>query len=257
MLLPSPRHRPADLRLWSDLEAADRIHGEQLMRSGKWKRSIEEMRRFAAAGPCYLAVSWGKDSVVLAHLHELSGLKLPVANVAQHGIGYDPHVPDVRDEFLRRFPCTQYHELVVPLTDIPDDGGHSPALDEGIRRLAVRFGTRRYIGGIRADESRIRRISLCSRGPSTQNTCQPLGWWTTQDVFGWLAYHDLPVHPSYAMLGGGRFDRSRIRVSTIGGPKGMHSGRSEWEREYYSDILNRMASSRSSGRSRCGLDNTS
>jgi phosphoadenosine phosphosulfate reductase len=240
MLLASERHSPADLALWAELEEADRIHGEQLARSGKWRRAVEEMQRFAAAGPSYVSVSWGKDSVVLAHLHHLSGLRLPVANVAQQGAGCDPHIRDVRDAFLRLYHDTNYHEEVVPLERIPDNGGHSPALDKGIRRLAARYGTSRYIGGIRADESGVRRIGLRHRGLSTGNTCQPLGWWTTRDVFGWLAYHDLPVHPNYAMLGGGRFDRRHIRVSTIGGPKGNQFGRDEWEREYYGDVLRRI-----------------
>ena len=208
------------------------------MKTDKIERSIATIREFALE-PCYCAVSWGKDSVVVAHLVYQSGLSIPLGNVAQHGTGYDPHIPDVRDNFRARFPV-DYHEEVVPLAAIPDSGGHSPALDIGIGRLRRRFGTTRYIGGIRAEESGVRKVGLRARGLATANTCQPLGWWSVQDVFGYLACHSLPVHPNYAMLGGGRWDRKHIRVSTIGGPKGNQFGRREWEAEYYGDVLRRM-----------------
>ena len=61
------------------------------------------------------------------------------------------------------------------------------------------------------------------------------------ETFGYLAAHDLPVHPAYAMLGGGRWERDRIRVASLGGRRGDGIGRAEWEREYYSDVLNRLA----------------
>lgn len=239
MLLPSDRHRPADLALWAEMEAADRLHYRAASVAAKAGRSADAIREFIAAGSCYGAVSWGKDSMVLAHLIATVCPHLPVGRVDQTGPGADLYVPAVRDAFLARFPL-DYHEEAVGLVAIPDDGGHSPALDIGISLLRHRFGTDRYVGGIRADESGIRKIGLRTRGLTTDRTCQPLGWWTVADVFAYLAVYDLPVHPSYAMLGGGRWDRARIRVSTIGGPKGNQFGRAEWEREYYGDVLRRM-----------------
>jgi phosphoadenosine phosphosulfate reductase len=240
MLLKSNRHRVADLALWAELEAADFVHGEQLSRSRRGEIAIEVMRKFSDEGPCYVATSWGKDSTVLAHLLHLSGLQIPLVNIAQHGLGYDQYVPDVRDDFLSRFPVAEYHEEVVDLLPIPANGKRSPALDIGIRRVSEKYQTSRYIGGIRAAESGVRKISIKMRGIATTSSCHPIGWWSADDVFGWLAYHNLPVHPSYAMLGGGRWNREQIRVSTIGGPKGTERGRVEWETEYYGDILRKI-----------------
>jgi len=208
----------------------------------KIERSIEAIAEFESIGPCYAAVSWGKDSTVIAHMVARFGIHL--GNVSQIGPGTDPHIVDVRNCFLRTTRA-HYYEAMVELMTIPDDGRHSPALDEGIAKLARHFGTNRYVGGIRASESGVRKIGMRSRGLTTATSCQPLGWWTAQDVFAYLAGYNLPIHPNYAMLGGGRWSRDQIRVSTIGGPKGNQFGRAEWEQEYYGDILRRIAAPQS------------
>lgn len=244
MLLPSHRHTKADLELWAELEQADLLHFEQLQSKNikspmtKIEKSREVIRKFASEGECYASVSWGKDSTIIAHLIAMCRLEIPLGNVAQDGTGTDPHIADVRDVFLSQFPI-EYYEECVPLKFIPDDGSHSPSLDIGISHLIKHFGTERYIGGVRASESGVRKLGMRTRGLVTANTCQPLGWWTTADVFAYLAGHNLPVHPNYAMLGGGRWSREHIRVSTIGGPKGNQFGRTEWEKEYYGDVLRR------------------
>lgn len=72
----------------------------------------------------------------------------------------------------------------------------------------------------------------------SKNSCRPLAYWTEKEIFAYLAFYDLPIHPNYAMLGGGRFRREKIRV----GPHwmGVQFGNDLWEREYYQDILNRL-----------------
>ena len=87
-----------------------------------------------------------------------------------------------------------------------------------------------------------RKIMARTHGASTRSTCRPITWWSVQDVFSWLAAKDLPAHPVYAMQGGGRWPRERIRVASLGGRRGSGIGRSEWEREYYGDVLRRLES---------------
>src|SRR5690606_30007821 len=115
----------------------------------------------------------------------------------------------------------------------------------GLHWKSVRdeFGPRRAIG-IRADESRKRLVSAASAGAVTKNSLRPLAWWTAQEVFSWLAYHRLPVSPVYAMLGNGRWPREHIRTHSLAGTTGDGMGRHEWEREYYSDMLNRQRAAR-------------
>lgn len=236
MLIPSYRHTAADLEWWRETEAADCVHGRTL--AGKAASALQELHRFADLGPCYAATSWGKDSVALTHLLYLSGRAIPAVHIVQEGLQQDPYQAAVRDAFLADFPL-DYREITVERLDRVhrDDGSHAPQLDEGIRRACRQFGTRRYIGGLRADESGARKIR--ARVGIPENSCWPLCWWKAADVFGWLALYDLPTHPAYAMTGGGRWDRNQIRVSTIGGIKGNQFGRREWEQEYYGDILRR------------------
>lgn len=240
MLIPSCRHTPADLDYWAHLHAADILVGRRLVASGRVERAIEEMRRFAHDGPCYVATSWGKDSTVISHLAHLAGIRKPLVNIAMHGLGYDDSCPLVRDAFLASHPDMEYDEIVVDNDIAADDRTHAPGLDRGIAIAEKRYGTSRYIGGVRADESCVRRIRMRAYGVATANTCAPIGWWPVSDVWGYLAVMGLPVHPAYAMTGAGRYARDNIRVSTIGGKKGRQFSRHAWETEYYGDVLRRM-----------------
>lgn len=241
MLLTCDRHTPADREYWSELEAADRMHFDCAEVGRKGDAAAESLRAFASSGPCYVATSWGKDSLVVAHLLAMSGLTLSLVHVAQSGPLQDPYQSAVRGAFLACFP-SDYHEITVPGDNrIADDGGRAPQLEVGIRLAAERFGTRRYVSGLRADESGVRKIRARAGLPT--GSCWPLCWWTADDVFAWVAYYELPLHPAYGMTGGGRWDRRHIRVSTIGGPKGSQFGRHLWEQEYYGDVLRRLQAS--------------
>lgn len=77
-------------------------------------------------------------------------------------------------------------------------------------------------------------------GMTTEQVCRPIGWMSEQDVLAIHAQWKLPTHPNYAMLGGGRWPRHRIRVDSIGSGFGKQYGGAEWEREYYGDVLNRL-----------------
>ena len=116
----------------------------------------------------------------------------------------------------------------------------SGTLENGIRGIAERVGTSRCLLGIRAKESGARKLSAFVHGEATEVKCRPILFWDEMDVFGYLASRNLPVHPVYAMLGGGRWQRGRLRVSSLGGRRGDGMGRAEWEKEYYGDVLNQI-----------------
>lgn len=238
MLLTCDRHTLADLAYWSELESADRVHGGWLASSGRGQHATEAIRQFIIHSPCYAATSWGKDSLALCHLLHISQVRVPLVHIVQEGPLKDPYQILVRDAFLSLYPC-DYYEIVVPGDNrIDDDGKRSPQLIRGIDLAAKQFGTRRYISGLRADESGVRKIRARTGIPD--GSCWPLCWWTADDVFGWIAHYQLPLHPAYGMTGNGRYNRRHLRVSTIGGPKGNQFGRAEWEREYYGDVLRRL-----------------
>jgi len=83
-------------------------------------------------------------------------------------------------------------------------------------------------------------MSIGHLGLDTGASFRPIGRWRQADVFSYLHHHHLPVHPAYAMLGGGRWPRRHIRVHSIGGERGTEHGRREWEQEYYGDVLRRI-----------------
>lgn len=237
MLLRCERHTLADLNHWTVLEEADLVHGKRMISTDKQTIAVQQIHSFASLGRCYIATSWGKDSIAIAHLFVLSGVRIPLVHIVQAGPLKDPYQSVTRDAFLSKYAC-EYHEIIVRGDNcIPANGGRAPQLTKGIKQAAKQFGTRRYISGLRADESGVRKIRARAGIPA--GSCWPICWWTTSDVFGWIAYHDLPLHPAYGMTGGGRWNREHLRVSTIGGPKGNQFGRAEWEREYYGDVLRR------------------
>ena len=79
-------------------------------------------------------------------------------------------------------------------------------------------------------------------GCETRASFAPFRFFRVADIFAYMSMFDLPIHPNYAMVGGGRWDRNRIRVTSIGNREGTGHGRAEWEREYYGDVLARIES---------------
>lgn len=240
MLIPSERLLRGDIEVWNDNAEAYREIGRQSRIDEKTARAIETIR--ALSGPLFVSVSWGKDSVAVAALTKMAGLNLPHVWLKESPM-HNPHCEDVRDAYLGMYSDTQYHEVVIDYGRV----GFAPFLDENGDSLLFHgiadgvdhaFGKR--ITGIRSQESNKRRLRMSRWGVETKNTAAPIGWWSTADVFAFLLKHDLPIHPNYAMTGNGRYDPQRIRVDCIAGTQGNGIGRVEWEREYYSDVLNRL-----------------
>jgi phosphoadenosine phosphosulfate reductase len=245
VLIPSPRHTHADLQIWSEREEADLAYAGSLAFGRQVMRSVAAAREFAARGPAACYVSWGKDSVALAGLLREAGVAgVPLVGVKVEPIG-NPDCESVRDTFLASWPDRPpYHEFLQRCSH-DDAGWHATGtLEAGFAEAEETVGTSRRMIGLRADESGGRKISMRHRGLATENSCRPLGWWSVQDVFAYLASRHLPVHPAYAMLGGGRWPREHLRVASLGGRRGDQFGRAEWEREYYGDVLNRLAADR-------------
>lgn len=238
MLIRSPRHTARDLARWAQLEQADAIQAQRVNWKRKGQEAIDVMGRFAEE-PCYVGVSWGKDSVVVAHL--ATQLGLPLVWVRTQHVE-NPDCPLVRDAFLERFPGP-YMEVTVP-THYDQDGNLQPAsgtLRIGGAMLTAQGMPARYISGVRAQESGARAARMKSYGFTTDSTCAPIGWWKTWEVWAYLHLHDLPIHPAYACTNGGMLDRDRLRVAPLSRPGvtqrlrggGYGHGRYEWECLYY------------------------
>ncbi|GAC1577378.1 MAG: hypothetical protein NVS3B20_08740 [Polyangiales bacterium] len=196
------------------------------------ERARVSIRQFAELGCCYVGVSWGKDSTVLAHLAaEIGGLSLVWVRVRRV---FNPDCLLVRDAFISQYgdQCS-YDEIEVdcPIDSDGSRSGHG-ALDAGFAEAARKYGDR-YVSGVRGEESRVRKIRMRKHGVSTLRTCAPIGWWSADHVYAYLYLHSLPVHPAYACTMGGTLDRDWLRVATLGGERGTEFGRADWERQYY------------------------
>lgn len=243
MLIQSNRHTQNDLDLWGSYVELDEANWKALNVERLVDNSINAISVFAEEdkGSGYIGVSWGKDSVVVAALSCMSGIKLPMIWICVEPIK-NPDCGIVRDAFLSEHNV-EYDEIEVWCKH-DERGWHASGTLEKGAAEAVRKHGDRYISGIVKYESGQRLLSRKKHGISTHRCCRPIIDWPTAAVYAFLHHFELPVHPAYAMTGGGRWDRERIRVASLGGRRGDGMGRTEWEREYYPDILNRIEASR-------------
>jgi phosphoadenosine phosphosulfate reductase len=232
VLIPSPRHTAEDLALWATYEEQDRVRATLAQFARGIDRAERALDAFVTGGDCYAGVSWGKDSVVVADMVARVCPRVPLVWVSL-GAFNNPDCVLVRDAFLSLRPHVRYEEIVV---EIPrDERGEregTGVLEGGFREAKRRFGAR-HVSGVRKAESGARAVRMHRWGENSPNTSAPIGWWRTADVFAYLTSRELPVHPAYACLGGGQWDRERVRVSSIGGSRGQEFGRAEWEAQFY------------------------
>jgi phosphoadenosine phosphosulfate reductase len=204
----------------------------RLAHAPKMDRMIAAAERaIETFGSAHVGVSWGKDSVVVAHIARRVAPWMPLVWIREEPFR-NPDCMAVRDRFLARCPG-MYDEIEA--WGRRDDAGRwhaTGSIEAGFAEAEHRHGGR-YVTGIRAEESATRALRCARWGVSSPNTCAPLARWTGVDVFAYLARFDLPVHPAYAMTFGGALERDRVRVSSLGFRKGRGHGRHEWERHYY------------------------
>jgi phosphoadenosine phosphosulfate reductase len=242
VLIASPRHTTEDLAAWQSTQRTAETHAQINAFKRHVQRSRDALLSFTGAGTGYAGVSWGKDSVVIAALIADLVPRWPLVWVRVEPI-VNPDCDAVRDEFMRTHPGVRYEEIAVWCTRDADGWHASGTLETGFSRAAAKHGDR-YVSGIRADESGIRKLRVAKHGLASRNTCAPIGWWTAWDVFAFLESRGLPVHPAYACTMGGLLDPGRIRVASLGGKRGDGMGRREWEERYYREELRRLSTNR-------------
>ena len=249
MLIPSPRHTAEDLGAWRRFEAQAEVHAQLSTFRKHVQHARDAVMHFTGAGACYAGVSWGKDSVALAHLIVSLVPRIPIVAIVRRP--YDnPDCALVRDQFLARHPRVNYHEVILDCERSAEvhggwrvlgsfgNGPDSRPKQVGFARASAMFGAR-YLSGVRGDESS-ERGKRAARGAIYGNSCAPLVRWSGWDVFAYLVSNRLPIHPAYACTIGGHLDPTRLRVGSLGGWDGRGHGRAEWERRYYPEELARL-----------------
>lgn len=236
MLIDSPRLTRQDRDEWARRARYDRAHAARLGgMPDEARATIEEWA--AGRDTVDVAVSWGKDSVTVAHLALTSRCADRVRLIwVRQRWHENPDSLPVRDAFLALHPGARYEERYVT-TPYPRrwDPDATPQWKPPSPRPGGVWPEHR-VTGIRADESDARRMSANTHGESTTRTCRPILWWRQEHVFGFLTGEDLPIHPAYAMTTVGGCDRSGIRVHSLGGLPGLRH-RGPWEDAYYGDVI--------------------
>lgn len=237
MLIASARHRPGDVEAWEHASSRDLAWAGLPAHHARVEAAEMEVVRFCRQA-CHASVSWGKDSTVLADVVARVCPHVPLVHVRVEPID-NPECAEVRDRFLGLHPDVTYDEITVHCRIDEHGAAHATGTLERGFREASRRHSERHISGIRAAESAGREWRRRAYGTSGERACAPLIEWQAADVWAYLAERDLPVHPAYAMTMGGALDRDRLRVSWIGLQHGTGTGRREWERAYYADVLDR------------------
>lgn len=254
MLIDSPRITDRDRAHWARMEHYDQALAADPALDRLADQGRAAVREFVDrhGDRAYVSVSWGKDSVVAAHLALQAAPQTRLVWVRSRHFEM-PECDQVRDAFLALHPGARYEEIEVELRNpkrgepgydtrhLDPHADHQDVLKEQL--------TGPYISGVRAEESRTRRISVAHRGLVTAGTCRPIGRWETTHVYAYLHREDLPVHPAYAMTAGGHYDRRWLRVHPLGSAppprSAVHGGdHAAWEDLYYADVLARARAAR-------------
>lgn len=181
--------------------------------------TVREMRGFAKRNPpAVVSLSWGKQSMVMAHL-AFTRVDPSILCVffAEPGYNIIADFDATRDAFLTRWPIN-YEEVFNNLL--------SPRKGAALHRAWNEVGG--TFLGLAAEESSARRRT-CQLGwirwKDGSRRCTPLGKWTWRDISAYHAAHDLPCLSTYRRFGfeartsagvsaGGNAERGRDLMSS-------------------------------------------
>lgn len=176
-------------------------------------RSLKILREFfAKTDSPHIAVSWGKDSLVCLHL----ALKI---NSNVKGIWFDrgkggdlPEIYELAERLKNqwRLNLHQVPTLRSVWEIYEQDGAEAIAAGDALRKnmwasSADYFAKHPCDGeimGLRAQEAKGRRANLAGRGLLFKKksgiwSCNPIGYWSGNDVWAYLISNDIPYPPIY------------------------------------------------------------
>ena len=211
----------------------------------------------------YASVSFGKDSLVMAHLLLSVAPALPMLYVNCGEWDEWPDTLRVKTEFISRFPC-QLIELVghsivsayiqaeriyiqdeeITSTARKAQHDYSSSLGKILDEEAKSRGFDGAFMGLRKEESNNRARLFAMRGPlyhsSTRDlwACHPLAWWTGRDVWAYIIKYNLPYNELYDLDPRGR---EKARNGAMFGTRSARHGRLVFLQRMYPEWFNRFA----------------
>lgn len=191
---------------------------------------------------CYVSFSAGKDSSVLAHAASIAMPGVPILMV-------DPGCPthwseDERKAWKEYAAEAGWNIIMFPWDKWSDDDVRAArtarqhafaahrSMFSDLEQWASAHGRDHCLQGLRAEESRGRRVSLITHGDiyrkrdGSMVRVAPLARWTWMDIWAYIIDHDLPWLRIYDCLG------PEARNGWIG-RNGLEHGRMVYLRKYY------------------------
>lgn len=185
-----------------------RLHARTPEYQAKERRLMSDLRR-ELDGRCYVSFSAGKDSAVCAHACHRVRPGIPI-------LMSDPGCPThwLEDERCAWVDYAKAHGWDLHLfawdkwaDGVADADGASyrkaahASQFVALGAWASLRGLSRRVMGLRAEESRTRRISLgTDRGSSATRLC-PIGQWSNDDVWAYIVTRGLPWLSIYDHIG--------------------------------------------------------
>jgi len=174
---------------------------------------IDIRAMFSHASRSYVTLSWGKQSIIVAHMVFVIAPETPCVHWSNPKAEILADFMDTRDAFLERYHLN-YTEFSEGDIDLKGNG----------RRYMQEEKLNGVFMGLAAEESKGRRYSL-KQGSQTSMQykdgtwrCCPLADWKVPDLAAYIAMYDLPLLRPYCRYG------LDVRTST-GATIGSHSER--------------------------------
>jgi 3'-phosphoadenosine 5'-phosphosulfate sulfotransferase (PAPS reductase)/FAD synthetase len=162
-------------------------------------------------------LDWAHDVSTVTTLETRKSLAEYTAWLTEHGLGYE------RETIKSAGKARKVDEL---LTWVRAQGYATQLL------------------GMRADESKARRMCFRVRGLTYPAhglvMCNPIGWWTSRDVWSYLVSRGIPWHPLYDATTHG-YTREQLRNSGWLSVAAHDDGRTAWLRQHYPEQWRQLA----------------
>lgn len=169
-----------------------------------FKKKVEQaevvIKEALNIAPAYVAVSWGKDSVVMLHLCQQIKPDIIAVNYGSSEQDIVDSYSQVINDYLQRFP-TNYKELI----GLPEWANEPDTVQDRCNQILEGKYNLAFVG-LRAEESKNRKRSIAQNGliheyksgryKGHYRVC-PLGWWSWRDVWAYTVANNLPYLDSY------------------------------------------------------------
>ncbi|MCK9327750.1 MAG: hypothetical protein M0P69_19805 [Bacteroidales bacterium] len=173
-----------------------RIFSRTAVFKAKVRKALTDLAHAFRAGPSYLALSWGKQSIILAHMIWTMDTEVKCVFRKNPLSDLINNFNEVKDSFLSRWKIN-YEELEGD-TDLKGNG----------LKYMQENGLTVVIMGLAADESNGRRITLAAADKFNlyrysngfMRSC-PLRHWKIMDIAAYTAAYDLPALDTYKKFG--------------------------------------------------------